>query len=215
MFNPELSIEARKADFAAQFRFPASDGLIVVLGGAVAEAGKFNHHFIGTEHLLLGLFQNPQATDLLGFIGLERHKARSAIEFINGSSIQPQNKDIQGLTSRSESVFRLAVSLADELEAPELEPLHLLLGILREDGGVAVGVLDSLGISLPMAKMVVEREIKFQSEGQLEKKRLNLLNELGQTLEDPAKPPELKEYLKRELRRLADLKEPPQPQAID
>ncbi len=120
-----------------------------VLTLAQEEAQRFNHNYIGTEHILLGLVREGDgiAAKVLSNLGVELSKVRSAVEFIIGRGERTVKGEI-GLTPRAKRVIELAVDEARRLGHNYIGTEHLLLGLLREGEGVAAGVLESLGISL-------------------------------------------------------------------
>ncbi|MBE9482293.1 MAG: ATP-dependent Clp protease ATP-binding subunit [Chloroflexi bacterium] len=120
-----------------------------VLTLAQEEAQHFNHSYIGTEHILLGLVREEEgmAAKVLNNLGVSLSKVRSAVEFIIGRSEKPNISEI-GLTPRAKRVIELAIDEARHLGHNYIGTEHLLLGLLREGEGVAAGVLDSLGITI-------------------------------------------------------------------
>ena len=120
-----------------------------VLSLAQEEAQRFNHNYIGTEHLLLGLIREEDgvAARVLDNLGVELNKVRSAVEFIIGRGDRLVLGDI-GLTPRSKKVIELAVDEARRLNHHYIGTEHLLLGLVREGEGIAAGVLESLGVNL-------------------------------------------------------------------
>jgi ATP-dependent Clp protease ATP-binding subunit ClpC len=113
------------------------------------EAQRFNHNYIGTEHILLGLVREGEgvAAKVLANLGVELDKVRSAVEYIIGRGDKTVSGEI-GLTPRAKRVIELAVDEARRLNHNYIGTEHLLLGLLREGEGMAAGVLESLGISL-------------------------------------------------------------------
>ena len=120
-----------------------------VLSLAQEEAQRFNHNYIGTEHILLGLVREPDgvAAKVLGTLGVELNKVRSAVEFIIGRGERSAAGEI-GLTPRAKKVIELAVDEARRLNHHYIGTEHLLIGLMREGEGVAAGVLESLGVNL-------------------------------------------------------------------
>jgi ATP-dependent Clp protease ATP-binding subunit ClpC len=120
-----------------------------VLSLAQEEAQRFNHNYIGTEHLLLGLVREGDgvAAKVLSNLGVELNKVRSAVEFIIGRGDRIVLGDI-GLTPRAKKVIELAVDEARRLNHHYIGTEHLLLGLVREGEGIAAGVLESLGVNL-------------------------------------------------------------------
>jgi ATP-dependent Clp protease ATP-binding subunit ClpA len=127
-----------------------------VLRLAQEEAQRFNHNYIGTEHLLLGLVRD-QATvagRVLLSLGVELNKVRNAIEFIIGRGDRPVAGDI-GLTPRAKKVIELAVDEAERLGDQAVGSEHLLLGLVREGEGIGAGLLEELGIGLDQVRSAV------------------------------------------------------------
>jgi ATP-dependent Clp protease ATP-binding subunit ClpC len=127
-----------------------------VLTLAQEEAQRFNHNYIGTEHLLLGLVREGDgvAARVLNNLGVELHKVRSAVEFIIGRGDRAPQGEI-GLTPRAKKVIELAVDEARRLNHHYIGTEHLLLGLVREGEGIAAGVLESLGVSLEKVRQQV------------------------------------------------------------
>ncbi len=120
-----------------------------VLQLALEEAQRFNHNYIGTEHLLLGLVRVQEGTgaQVLAELGVVLGKVRSAVEFIIGRGDRTVAGDI-GMTPRAKKAIELAVDTARQLNHHSIGTEHLLLGLVREGEGIAAGVLESLGVSL-------------------------------------------------------------------
>ncbi len=120
-----------------------------VLALAQEEAQRFQHNYIGTEHLLLGLVREGDgvAAKVLSNLGVELNKVRSAVEFIIGRGDRYVLGEI-GLTPRAKKVMELAVDEARRLNHHYVGTEHILLGLVREGQGIAAGVLESLGVNL-------------------------------------------------------------------
>jgi ATP-dependent Clp protease ATP-binding subunit ClpC len=127
-----------------------------VLTLAQEEAQRFNHNYIGTEHLLLGLVREGDgvAARVLSNLGVQLPKVRSAVEFIIGRGEGLVVGEI-GLTPRAKKVIELAVDEARRLNHHYIGTEHLLLGLVREGEGIAAGVLESLGVSLEKVRTQV------------------------------------------------------------
>jgi len=142
-----------------------------VLQLAQEEAQRFNHNYIGTEHLLLGLVREGEgvAAKVLSNLGVELNKVRSAVEFIIGRGDRTVAGDI-GLTPRAKKVIELSVDEARRLNHHYIGTEHLLLGLVREGEGIAAGVLESLGVSLDKVRSqviyVLNQSAAYQQEGQ-------------------------------------------------
>src|ERR1700730_13881543 len=137
-----------------------------VLSLAQEEAQRFQHNYIGTEHLLLGLIREGEgvAARVLESLGAELNQVRSAVEFIIGRGDRIVLGEI-GLTPRAKKVIELAVDEARRLNHHYIGTEHILLGLVREGEGIAAGVLASFGIHLE----------------QVRKATLAVLNQLGKT----------------------------------
>ena len=137
-----------------------------VLSLAQEEAQRFNHNYIGTEHILLGLVRETEgvAARVLSNLGVELSKVRSAVEFIIGRGERQTPGEI-GLTPRAKKVIELAVDEARRLNHHYIGTEHILIGLMREGEGVAAGVLESLGITLDKVRAETSR-ILSQSVGQ-------------------------------------------------
>jgi hypothetical protein len=120
-----------------------------VLSLAQDEAQRFDHHYIGTEHLLLGLVREGDgvAAKVLSNLGVELNTVRGQVEFIIGRGDRIVLGDI-GLTPRAKKVVELAVDEARRFNHHYIGTEHLLLGLVREGEGIAAGVLESLGVTL-------------------------------------------------------------------
>ena len=129
-----------------------------VLTLAQEEAHRFNHNYIGTEHILLGLVREGDgvAAKVLGNLGVELNKVRSAVEFIIGRGDRTVLGEI-GLTPRAKKVIELAVDEARRLNHSYIGTEHLLLGLVREGEGIAAGVLESLGVNLERVRAETTR----------------------------------------------------------
>ena len=129
-----------------------------VLSLAQEEAQRFNHNYIGTEHILLGLVREKDgvAAKVLANLDVELPKVRSAVEFIIGRGERAPTGDM-GLTPRAKKVIELAVDEARRLNHSYIGTEHLLIGLMREGEGVPAGVLESLGVSLDKVRSETSR----------------------------------------------------------
>ena len=120
-----------------------------VLTLAQEEAQRFQHNYIGTEHLLLGLVREGEgvAAKVLTNLGIQLKDVRRAVEYIIGRGDRVAPGDI-GLTPRAKKVIELAVDEAKLLKHQYIGTEHFLLGLVREGGGIAAGVLESMGVKL-------------------------------------------------------------------
>ena len=135
-----------------------------VLSLAQEEAQRFNHNYIGTEHILLGLVRETEgvAARVLSSLSVDLSKVRSAVEFIIGRGEKPAQGEI-GLTPRAKKVVELAVDEARRMNHTYIGTEHLLIGLLREGEGVAAGVLESLGVTLDKVRTETHRILSHTS----------------------------------------------------
>jgi hypothetical protein len=126
-----------------------------VLTLAQEEATGFNHKYIGTEHLLLGLVREG----VLGKLGVELNRVRSAVEVIiaRGDRGDRVSSGEVGLTPGAKKVIELALDEARRLKHRYIGPEHLLLGMVREGEGIAARVLMDLGFTLEQVRTEVVR----------------------------------------------------------
>ena len=129
-----------------------------VLTLAQNEAQRFNHNYIGTEHILLGLVGETEGVvaRVLKNLGIDLEKVRAAVEFIIGRGEKAVTGEI-GLTPRAKKVIELAVDEARRANHSYIGTEHLLAGLLREGEGVASGVLESLGVTLEKVRTETQR----------------------------------------------------------
>jgi hypothetical protein len=120
---------------------------------AQEEAQRLNHNFIGTEHLLLGLLREGEgvAARVLQELGVQLSELQGAVEHVIGRGDSAVTGEV-GLTPRAKRVLELTTQEARRLRHNYIGTEHLLLGLLREDEGVAAGILAGLGVSLPLAR---------------------------------------------------------------
>lgn len=135
-----------------------------VLDKALEEAHRFNHSYIGTEHILLGLVGEGDAVSakVLGRLGIELNKVRSATEFIIGRGDRTILGEI-GYTPRGKKVIELALDEMRRMGNEKVGSEHLLLGLVREGEGIAAGVLESLGANLDVVRAMTLAELNSES----------------------------------------------------
>ena len=167
-----------------------------VLSLAQEEAQRFNHNYIGTEHILLGLVRETEgvAARVLSGLTVDLSKVRSAVEFIIGKGEKPAEGEI-GLTPRAKKVVELAVDEARRMNHTYIGTEHLLIGLLREGEGVAAGVLESLGVTLEKVRAETHRILSNSSsagtQGSRSTTRTPTLDQLGVDLTMAAKSEKL------------------------
>jgi ATP-dependent Clp protease ATP-binding subunit ClpC len=132
-----------------------------VLALARKEADRFNHNYIGTEHVLLGLIKLGQgvAVSVLQRMGLDLESVRMEVEKEVGTG--PDTKSLTNIpyTPRVKKVLALANKEAKQLNHSYVGTEHILLGLLREGEGMAARVLTSLSVDLQTTRNEVLAEI--------------------------------------------------------
>ena len=126
-----------------------------VLAMAREESARLHHEYVGTEHILLGLIREGEgvAATIIQNLGVELEALADTIETIvkrgrPGSAVGP---DLP-YTSRAKKVLELAMSEAREANHSYVGTEHLLLGLIREEKGIAAQVLTDKGITLAKAR---------------------------------------------------------------
>lgn len=129
-----------------------------VLSFAQEEAQRYQHHLIGTEHLLLGLLRDEEGLPAKGLynLGVDLNRVRQAVEFIIGRGNRVSQGEVE-LTPRIKKVLALSVDEARRLNHPYVGTEHLLLGLVREGDGIAAGVLSSMGVDLQRVRAEILR----------------------------------------------------------
>ena len=125
-----------------------------VLAHARREADRFNHHYIGTEHLLLGLLKLGKgvAVTILENLGVELSAVRKQVEEQIGRGTEPQAEGNIPYTPRVRKVLAMANREAQELNHTYVGTEHLLLGLIRDGDGVAGQILRHFGVDLEQAR---------------------------------------------------------------
>ena len=174
-----------------------------VLSLAQEEAQRFNHNYIGTEHILLGLVRETEgvAARVLSSLTVDLSKVRSAVEFIIGRGEKPPQGEI-GLTPRAKKVVELAVDEARRMNHTYIGTEHLLIGLMREGEGVAAGVLESLGVTLDKVRAETHRILSNSGGGGASGGRTTTktptLDQLGVDLTVAARADKLDQVIGRE-----------------
>ena len=125
-----------------------------VLALAQDEAIRFNHNYIGVEHLLLGLVREGEgvAARVLDSLGIDLSKMRSSVEVMIGRGKETTSPSEITLSPRTKKVIELAVDESRKLGHSHVGTEHLLLGIVREGQSVGAGVLESMGVNLEQVR---------------------------------------------------------------
>ena len=126
------------------------------------EAERFNHNFVGTEHLLLGLITLGQGVgvNVLEKMGIDLEVVSKEIERQVGTgSFQKMVGNIP-YTPRVKTVLALASKEAKALNHTYVGTEHLLLGMLREGDSVAARVLTTLNIQIERTRLEILKELE-------------------------------------------------------
>jgi ATP-dependent Clp protease ATP-binding subunit ClpC len=143
-----------------------------VLAMAREEAARLHHEYVGTEHILLGLIREGEgvAATVLQNLNVELDEIQQKIEETvkKGKAAQATGPDLP-YTSRAKKVLELAMSEARELGHSYVGTEHLLLGLLREEKGIAAQVLTDAGVNLEAARAetlrILGTDVQAQSGG--------------------------------------------------
>jgi len=121
-----------------------------VMGLARQEAQRFNHDYIGTEHILLGLIQEGSgvAADVLKNLDVDPKRIRQEIEKLVSHGTTMVTMGQLPFTPRAKKVLELALEEASNLGHNYIGTEHLLLGLIREQEGIAAQVLQNLNVRL-------------------------------------------------------------------
>jgi ATP-dependent Clp protease ATP-binding subunit ClpC len=139
-------------------RFTERARKVVVL--AQEEARHFNHNYIGTEHLLLGLLREDEgvAAQALSSLNVTLDEVREQVESIVGYGEEGTGAQAP-FTPRSKKVLELALREALQLGHNYIGTEHILLGLVRESEGVAARVLSNLDVDPDKVRREVVRRL--------------------------------------------------------
>jgi ATP-dependent Clp protease ATP-binding subunit ClpC len=121
-----------------------------VMNLARQEAQRFNHEYLGTEHILLGLVQEGSgvAANVLKNMSIDLAKIRSEVEKIVKTGPSMVTMGQLPFTPRAKKVLELSMEEASNLGHNYIGTEHLLLGLIKENEGIAAQVLMNLGVKL-------------------------------------------------------------------
>lgn len=121
------------------------------------EARRLRHEYLGTEHILLGLVKEGSgvAANVLGHLGVDLERTRAEVEEIIHLGPEPITGRKLPRSPRAERVLQFAMEEARGLEHNYVGTEHLLLGVVREHGGVGAQVLRNLGLELSQVRQAV------------------------------------------------------------
>ena len=125
------------------------------------EADNFNHPYVGTEHLLLGIIREGEgiAANVLRRLGIEFDRIQKEIE----ATVSPMNGPVSigeiPFTPRAKKVLELSIDEARLHNHNYVGTEHILLGLLREGEGVAARVLKNLSVDLEKTRIEIMKEL--------------------------------------------------------
>jgi ATP-dependent Clp protease ATP-binding subunit ClpC len=174
-----------------------------VMALANQEAQRFNHEYIGTEHILLGLVKEGSGVgaNVLKNLDVDLRKVRLEVEKLvkSGPDMVTMGKLPQ--TPRAKKVIEYAIEEARNLNHNYVGTEHLLLGLLREHDGVAAQVLMNLGLKLEEVREEVlnllgagvesEEPQAQEKQGQSRKSKTPALDSFGRDLTELAREGQL------------------------
>jgi excisionase family DNA binding protein len=134
-----------------------------VLTLAQEEAQHFQHDYIGTEHLLLGLLREREgaASQVLNNLGIEVDRVRDAVIAIVGHGERMVSGEL-GLTPRAKKAIELALDEARRFAHRFIGTEHLLLGLIREGDGIAARALFNFDLHLQQVRAETLRVLREQ-----------------------------------------------------
>lgn len=117
---------------------------------AIQEADRFNHAYVGTEHILLGLLalKEGYALDILSSMDITADEVRLEVERMVGVGTDTKPIGERPYTPRVKKIFHLAAAEATAMNQPLVGTEHLLLALLREGEGIAAHVLTNLDVTI-------------------------------------------------------------------
>jgi len=131
------------------------------------EAHRRNHDYVGTEHLLIGLLDEDDALvmDVLENVGAAPYDIRATVERMiqNGAPSQKPRLPDLPYTPRARIVLDQAIAVAHEFGDGYVGTQHLLLGLIRENQGIAAQALMAAGLTEPILRREIVRLL--QGEG--------------------------------------------------
>jgi len=172
-----------------------------VLGLAQEDAEKMRHAYIGTEHLLLGLMREEGgvAGRVLRELGVEPRRVQEMVERLTGAGRTSGVTKID-LAPGTKRVLELAVDEARRMGHHYIGTEHLLLGLVRQNEGVAMDVLKKLGISAEQIRRQTRRVLQ---ENPVQSQQRQPVTSQGAAKKEKAKTP-LVDQLATDLTALAE-----------
>ena len=142
-----------------------SDRLRNVLSEAREEAARLHHEHVGTEHLLIALLDDSSrvaaspspAGVVLDVLGVDCAKMKEVLQQTVLRGRTPMSDDQLAYTSRARAVLELAMAEARVAKANTVDTQHLLLGLAREERGIAAQVLLDFTVTVEKVRAELEK----------------------------------------------------------
>lgn len=171
---------------------------------AQEEAQYFDHGYVGTEHILLGIIKEGEgnASRILQGMGVSLEKIREQVERLEGRGTPSVYQTEIALTPRTKRLLELSIMEARNLGHNYVGPEHLLLGLINEGEGVAVAALQALAVDLGKLRQELVNSMSESSGAKPEGGKANsstpTLNQYGRDLTEMAKENKLDPVIGRE-----------------
>ncbi len=132
-----------------------------VLSLAQDEAERLNHSYIGSEHILIGLLleEGGVAGRVLRELGLESTRVQAMVERLSGVGTRTPFSKVE-LSPSTKRILELAVDEARRMGQHYISTEHLLLGLARQNEGLAIDVLKRFGVSPDQIRRQTRRMLK-------------------------------------------------------
>jgi len=197
--NYDIINERNKRNMLEKFTSRARK--VIVL--ARDEAERFNHNYLGTEHILLGILREGEgiAIRALETLGVDIEELKNEVESL---MLMGEGRPIKEITftARARKVFELSWDESQAMGHDYVGTEHLLLGLLREGGGIAATVLRKLGVELELLReeitSMIAQNAGVEQRDEAPKERTPTVNEFGRDLTKLAKEGKLDPITGRE-----------------
>ena len=147
-----------------------TDRMRKVMQLANQEAGQFNQEYIGTEHILLGLVKEGSgvAAYVISSLGVDLRRIRLEVEKLHQSGPDMVTVGKLPPTPRAKKVIEYAMEESRRLGHDFVGTEHMLLGLMREDEGVAAQVLMNCGLSMERVRAEIDKILGRPGTGQFD-----------------------------------------------
>ena len=162
-----------------------------MLAMATQESRGHRHEYVGTEHILLALISQSEgiATAVLQNLQIDVNHVRELVErIVKIGRGQPEAVPNLPYTSRAQKVLQLAMAEAADLNHTYVATEHILLGILREEKGIAAQVLTEAGLTLEAARAETRRLLGLEELSESDRSKTGNLSSMEAILIGPPDP---------------------------